>query len=200
MSRCARHSTDAHTDNLAVMQWWADAWNSVARFFGYQEWVWGTVADWFAALGTVAAVAVAIFLVIRESTHTKRGQAEQVTVRIVDAVTSHAVDITNRSTEHFPYVEVYWRKTGERGRPKSTATFPETEGEDLNPGEHVLLFEEMPKGIEYTGTVLAVMCDARGRIWYRDVTRDKYISARRSRQFTRGVTIPFAKVRWYRAP
>ncbi|GAA1838563.1 hypothetical protein [Agromyces salentinus] len=182
------------------MEWWAEAWNSVAQFFGYDEWVWGSAADWFAAIGTIAAVGVTIAVVFREANLRKRSQTDQVTVRLEYAVTWYYVVVSNRSSHPFPYVEVYWRKKGDRGRPKSAATYPDTNGDDIDAGETILLDASMPQGIEYTGTVIAVMCDAQGRMWHRVVTGDKYVSARRSAQFTRGIKFPFIERRWFRTP
>lgn len=58
------------------MESWRDWWTSVARFFGYDEWVWGSAADWFAAIGTVGALALGLVLFRGEQLRRDRVDAD----------------------------------------------------------------------------------------------------------------------------
>lgn len=78
------------------MDWWHDWWTSVARFFGYDEWVWGSAADWFAAVGTVGALVLGLILL----------RGEQVRRDRVDAdffVTSAVISQRESSLDGFEY-------------------------------------------------------------------------------------------------
>lgn len=60
------------------MQGVADWWDGVAHWFGYREWVWGSAADWVAAIGALAAFSFALYLAWDEVRRSRRSQADKV--------------------------------------------------------------------------------------------------------------------------
>lgn len=73
------------------MQWWSEMWNAVAQFFGYDVWLWGSAADWFAAAGTVGALFAALFVIMQD----RRGKERE----LARAITAWHVETTELSTE-----------------------------------------------------------------------------------------------------
>ena len=66
-------------------------WDAVAQFFGYDEWLWGTAADWFAAVGTVGALFAALYVLLQE----RRGKERE----LARAITAWHVEQMEMSTE-----------------------------------------------------------------------------------------------------
>lgn len=57
------------------MAWWADWWNGIARFFGYDVWQWGTTADWVVGLLTAAALIGTVVTIVSDKRRDQRKTA-----------------------------------------------------------------------------------------------------------------------------
>lgn len=165
------------------MEWWAGWWNSFARLFGYDEWAWGSAADWFAAIGTVGAFAFSFFLLQREIDSKRSKHADAL---ISDAAFVHlalekkwkvVVDIFNSGThaildggvyaqgEHEPQLLAVFgdRKNFRHNLPVGASQHLPVDI-DGNPNDRKLF-------IEFT--------DVTGRKWYRSLDDGRYISHRK---------------------
>ncbi len=191
------------------MEWWADAWDNWAKLWGYDSWQWGTAADWVAAVGTTGALLIALWVLKREQIDTKRVSADRVAISIDERWSDSVTDgtgnsllvIENRNEASFPYVELYGRLAKPRVRPDSIfATHPTTNGEDISPKEVITETVRTARSPKHRTILVAVLCDERGRKWYRDVLEDRYISEPKYRRFVHGVRIPFVDARWYFNP
>jgi len=61
--------------SLLFMQQWADFWNSVANWFGYEEWVWGSAGEWAGAIGTAGALIATVVIIASDKKRAKRQRA-----------------------------------------------------------------------------------------------------------------------------
>jgi hypothetical protein len=190
------------------MQWWADWWDSVARFFGYDVWLWGTAADWVGAIGTTGALFLALLVIGREQINSRRAIADRVAVRIderwseeLESGTGRSMlEVTNHNEVGFPFVEVFWRLHKPRAKPRAFATHAATDGEDMSAGERIVEVVDMPHAPGSSLIMVAELCDPNGRKWYRDVIKDRYISKRKFRRFAYGTDLRWQKDRLYLNP
>ncbi|WP_282846376.1 hypothetical protein [Microbacterium oxydans] len=180
------------------MYWWADMWNELAGFFGYGEWVWGSAGEWFGGLFAGATVLWAIFLYRQENIRRRRAQAEQVRVRIQPTTTSterrnstdSIVSVVNGNDLSLPYVEVWWGKRRWNAERECAPTYATTNGDDMDPKEHLDMYCIIPEDWETTCAFYAEIRDANGEHWYWDVLNRRFVSRRRFNWFVNGVEIP----------
>jgi hypothetical protein len=147
------------------------------RFFGYDTWDWGSAADWFAAVGTVAAVVVALFGFRHERVRETRRNAELVIVRaqVVKATRENRkivrimmVSIHNAGSLEIPDVEVFVRS----GKQMRTVT-----ASDVAPGfrkEQGLSLE----GRKYPRAWVSIT-DPLGKRFFRELPSNKYVSMKK---------------------
>ncbi|MFF2275583.1 hypothetical protein [Agromyces sp. NPDC058126] len=53
-----------------------DFWDSIAQFFGYDQWLWGSAADWVGAVGTAGAFLFGFLILQRDKSKDERLQAD----------------------------------------------------------------------------------------------------------------------------
>lgn len=146
---------------------------------------WGTVPDWFAAVGTVGALFLGLALLTSDQRRKTRESADAfITWHLVEVVTHD-----DRPTNWTLHVHGY--NGGSSPIPFAIVVSPESlpnhmieffkDGDggitEINPGEKVLKsvpFREEPM----LSHVFVTFTDGRGQRWYRHLTQNRYIGKR----------------------
>lgn len=158
------------------MEWWAEWWNSVAQWFGYEAWNWSTAAEWFGAVGTVGALFLGIGIFMREERRKRRKQIESLSVWIEKSESANGVDhpvdrvilrndgsatlygVTLATPARFPF-RARWATRGRWRNQRSVAYISWKVLDSIEPGKVVSVESRDPSD-------LAILFrDASGTIW-----------------------------------
>lgn len=156
----------------------ADFWNSIARFFGYEEWQWGTAADWVGAIGTAGALLLGLLLLAREITTNRRKDADNLVAwSNMGTVTAgererwgRLVHATNTGTRPIGAPAVTYKN--KLGRYQTKFLTPSGDPDMIHPGETVMT--ALSENIARASPIYLAIRDPSGRLWVRYVTAHVY--------------------------
>lgn len=165
------------------MTWWRDFWDGLARSFGYAEWVWGSAADWVAAIGTVGAFGFGFLLLRREirerrSEHANALRTEPTFLNNpLSGKWSLVVDVENSGPSTVTGVSVYQKAVG---GPDMIAFFGKYDNFrwKMAPGatqRRTIELDHAPAELK----LFVEFRDVSGRQWRRSLDDQTYISRRR---------------------
>lgn len=170
------------------MTWWADFWNGVARFFGYETWVWGSAGEWISGLFAAAAVIWAVRVFRHERSVEVKTEASALMFWHQAILTP-----TGEGTKTSVMGRIVFVNAGTRPASRISVIVPKdfegrafvrryTSQSVLHSGASVEFDEtqyplSLIKGyVSYT--------DGSGREWYRDIKNGEYLTAKQVAELT----------------
>lgn len=160
------------------MEWWGSTWAGLSAWWGSQDW--GTVPDWFAAVGTVGALFVALGIVLNDRRTRRREAAEAINGTWYANATSEAdffelkATIYNAGSKpaHAVAVRTYVAGLYDRSLDLADNDGHEGDYEHMPPGA-TLRFSTRIKGslADHKNDVLLTFVDGNGRAWVRDLSK-----------------------------
>ncbi|WP_156153181.1 hypothetical protein [Microbacterium oxydans] len=168
------------------MQWWANMWDAVAQFFGYDLWQWGTTAEWFGALGTILALFWALKLFRDEREQRQRIEADAF-YAFADIGWIMSMERRTGSSD-FGYVHITLRNNGTTDIHVQTIYIFENEevrvfragplDDRMLPPRKALRLEYTDRPIDSKFEVYVAFRDSGGRRWLRDARKNRLVEAR----------------------
>lgn len=166
------------------MYWWADMWNSVAQFFGYDEWVWGSVGEWAAAIGTTLAVGATIGLYRHGRLIDARKQADafhtSLSVHTLGNESGSIQELkfraTNSSEATIWFATLYVPGSTEEAAYTGIRLYSNELVGSLDGGQSVTRYLPVTDVQAVRQRIIVRFRDARNRWWYREVEGARYIS------------------------
>lgn len=170
---------------------------AVFRLNWWQDQDWGTVPDWFAAVGTTGALLISAQVLRGEVANRRRAEANQFSIvaRWMEADLPEEPHEPGEGSP--PYIGFTGRNSGSKpiltahvdlllrdGSVRGVAAFGNVSTEVLAPGEDVDWGNYFPFDPE-VGELFLSFIDGNGRSWRRSLTTYDYVSDRRWRRLTR---------------
>ncbi|MEA9985655.1 hypothetical protein [Subtercola sp. RTI3] len=166
-------------------------WDGIDGLWHDQNW--GSVADWFAAVGAVAAFALAVYLYWRGQRDKRRATGDEFSSRMFVQngpwLETHAFVVVNNAGEHPIYLASIRSKPGAETSVDQSFTQARELTEQLRSDHGVInpkqrLIEDIPLSSRVTDPQLyLVFSDSFSKSWARDLTTGKYISSRKIRRW-----------------
>ena len=178
------------------VSWIADVWAAIAGFLGFDEQSWGTVAEWFAAIGTVGALLLGLLILRNERrlAHRKDADALVTWARHVHAHLPNG--------DHSAFIQVNAHNTGDRPVIDAILMIKDTNVSskfDRRAIKGLSLDSTVePKQVVHYGIeprmhgalpeLYLDFIDANNVRWLRDVNHNKYVRNRKAARIRKNVT------------
>ncbi len=175
------------------MQWWASVWDGIAKFFGYEQWLWGSAAEWLGAIGTAGAFLFGFLLLARDRRKDEQQHADALTVAIRWETGSSlgggrtytlVVYMHNASDRPIPVLWITYQRADAKGTP-TWYRLPVNQGH----AEPVMLDPRKSSTVRIGGfdgpelpVIYVEFSDTRGKQWVRDIRTNEYLSDNKAKK------------------